>query len=338
MDTSWDAIIGQAEPKRRLRRLLTEERLPHALLFSGPAGVGKRRTAEALSAALLCTSPRAGQPCGACESCRALAQGRHPDFFFTAPESVGKGTRSIRIETVRSLSSALARPPALASRQVALMDDAQGMNEAAANSFLKTLEEPTGDVVFLLVTGVRSALLDTILSRCFEIPFAPLSLSELSMVLAQHGVGAEEAAALAPLAEGSAGRALALYAEGALARREEAAALLARLPALSPLAIWGEGKKWGALSREEVGAWLRFLRLTMRDVLALFGGAAPLYSTGLEAQTAKIAAQFSEAQVFSMLAAAKEAERRLFRSNVNVRLLVEALLFSLKKPGEGSSI
>ena len=338
MDTAWEGILGQAEPKRRLLRLLTADRLPHALLFSGPEGVGKRRTAEALSAAILCASPRAGHPCGACESCRALTQGRHPDFFFMAPESVGKGARSIRIEAVRSLSSALARPPALAARQVALIDDVQGMNEAAANSFLKTLEEPTGEVVFLLVTGVRSALLDTIVSRCLEIPFGPLSLSELSTVLQRHGVGEEEAAALAVLAEGSAGRALALYAEGALKQRDEAVSLLARLPALSPLAVWAEGKKWGARSREEVGAWLRCLRLTLRDALALFGGAAPLYSAGLEAQTAEIAARFSEAQVFSMLAAAKEAERRLFGSNVNVRLLVEALLFSLQKPGEGSSI
>ena len=334
MDTAWENILGQREPKRRLRRLLETDRLPHALLFSGPEGVGKRRTAEALAATLLCSSPAAGHPCGTCESCRAFSRGIHPDFFFVVPEAVGKGARSIRIEAMRALGSALARPPELAPRQVALIDDAQRMNEAAANSFLKTLEEPTGDVVFLLVTGMRAALLDTIVSRCLEIPFGPLALPELSEVLHRHGVEAEEAAALAALADGSAGRALALHAEGALRRREEAVSLLARLPQIPPLSLWAEGKKWGALSREEAGEWLRSLRLTLRDVLALYGGATPLYSVGLEAPVAEIAARFSEARVFSMLADVKEAERRLLSSNVNIRLLVEALLFSLAGPVE----
>lgn len=334
MDTAWENILGQREPKRRLRRLLETDRLPHALLFSGPEGVGKRRTAEALAAALLCSSPAAGHPCGTCESCRAFSRGIHPDFFFVVPEAVGKGARSIRIEAMRALGSALARPPELAPRQVALIDDAQRMNEAAANSFLKTLEEPTGDVVFLLVTGMRAALLDTIVSRCLEIPFGPLALPELSEVLRRHGVEAEEAAALATLADGSAGRALALHAEGALRRREETVSLLARLPQIPPLSLWAEGKKWGALSREEAGEWLRSLRLTLRDVLALYGGAAPLYSVGLEAPVAEIAARFSEARVFSMLADVKEAERRLLSSNVNIRLLVEALLLSLAGPVE----
>lgn len=334
MDTAWENILGQREPKRRLRRLLETDRLPHALLFSGPEGVGKRRTAEALAAALLCSSPAAGHPCGTCESCRAFSRGIHPDFFFVVPEAVGKGARSIRIEAMRALGSALARPPELAPRQVALIDDAQRMNEAAANSFLKTLEEPTGDVVFLLVTGMRAALLDTVVSRCLEIPFGPLALPELSEVLRRHGVEAEEAAALAALANGSAGRALALHVEGALRRREEAVSLLARLPQIPPLSLWAEGKKWGALSREEAGEWLRSLRLTLRDVLALYGGAAPLYSVGLEAPVAEIAARFSEARVFSMLADVKEAERRLLSSNVNIRLLVEALLFSLAGPVE----
>lgn len=334
MDTAWGNILGQREPKRRLRRLLETDRLPHALLFSGPEGVGKRRTAEALAATLLCSSPAAGHPCGTCESCRAFSRGIHPDFFFVVPEAVGKGARSIRIEAMRALGSALARPPELAPRQVALIDDAQRMNEAAANSFLKTLEEPTGDVVFLLVTGMRAALLDTVVSRCLEIPFGPLALPELSEVLRRHGVETEEAAALAALADGSAGRALALHAEGALRRREEAVSLLARLPQIPPLSLWAEGKKWGALSREEAGEWLRSLRLTLRDVLALYGGATPLYSVGLEAPVAEIAARFSEARVFSMLADVKEAERRLLSSNVNIRLLVEALLLSLAGPVE----
>lgn len=335
MGAAWDTILGQAEPQRKLKRLLTRDRLPHALLFSGPEGVGKRRTAEALAAALLCAAPAEVRPCGGCESCRAFRQGIHPDFFLVEPEAREKGARSIRIEAMRDLASALSRPPALASRQVALIDDAHLMNEAAANSFLKTLEEPTGEVFFFLVTSARAALLDTILSRCLEIPFGTLSVSALTEVLRQHDVGAADAAALSALANGSAGRALALYAEGALVRREEAVALLARLSKISPLDLWAEGKKWGALPRDDVRVWLGALRQTLRDVAALYGGAPPLYSAGREEEVADIAAQFSEARVFSMLAAVTEAERRIASSNANVRLVVEALLVSLAEPMEG---
>lgn len=333
MKTAWEDIVGQNEPKRRLLRLLTADRLPHALLFTGPKGIGKCRTAEALAGALLCTNPENGRPCGGCASCRALARDIHPDFFRVEPEAVGKGARSIRIEPMRALMAALSQPPETAPRQVVILDDADRMNEAAANSFLKTLEEPSGAVVFILVTSARAALLDTIVSRCLEIPFAPLIDAELYEILRRHEVPEEAQRDLAALAEGSAGRALALYAGGALARRAEVLRLLPRIPELSPLELLAEGKRLGELSREEAGDWLRFLRLALRDLLALYSGVLP--SGGTAHGLAALAERFLEAQVFQMLAAATEAERRLYGSNVNIRLLMEALLLRLQGPVEG---
>ena len=94
-----------------------------------------------------------------------------------------------------------------------------------------------------------------------------------------------------------------------------------------------EGKRLGELSREEAGDWLRFLRLALRDLLALYGGVLP--SGGTSHGLAALAERFLEAQVFQMLAAATEAERRLYGSNVNIRLLMEALLLRLQGPVEG---
>ena len=109
--------------------------------------------------------------CVHCESCRALADDTHPDYYVAEPESSGKAARSIKIEQIRALSAEIGLVPKLSGRRVVLIDDAERMNEAAQNSLLKTLEEPTGDVVFVLVTSARQALLDTIVSRCLLMPF-----------------------------------------------------------------------------------------------------------------------------------------------------------------------
>lgn len=334
MVASWNLILGQAEPQRRLKRLLAADRLPHALLFFGAAGVGKRLVAEALAAALLCESPQGAQACGACASCRALAGGSHPDFFAVEPTAVGKGARLIRIEAVREMTASLAQRPQLAGRQVVIVDEAERMNEAAANSFLKTLEEPTGDVVFILLTSARSALLPTIISRCVPMGFSPLGEAEILSVLRRHEVPPEEAAVLAALAGGSPGRALSLRASGALARRESAWEMLLRLPLLEPLDVWAAGEKLGALAREEAAEWLRFLRLLLRDRLVLDSGGRPIYSSDAPERLSALASCFSAAETLTMLAAIAETERRLRGSNANIRLLLEALLLRLSGAGE----
>ncbi|MBQ9376854.1 MAG: DNA polymerase III subunit delta' [Schwartzia sp.] len=327
----WASVEGHEERLRRLTQLLAENRLPHALLFYGPEGVGKKRAAMATAATLLCASPAEGRPCGVCESCRALAAGAHPDFILAVPEKTGKATRSIKIEAVRALRAETARRPKLASRLVAVIDDAETMNTAAANALLKTLEEPAGDAVFILVTGAKQALLPTIVSRCMTMAFGTLPDEALSRVLERNGVPGREAAALLPIADGSAGRALRLYAEDALALREDAMAVMESLSRLTPEEIFAHGKRLGALERERLSEWLRHFRLLLRDLMALFGGSPALLNIDLAERLSTLARSFpAEAATLAEREAA-ETVRRLSGSNVTPRLLVEAFLFRVAR-------
>ena len=157
------------------------ERLPHALLFVGPAGLGKRALAEALAARLLCDAPAAdGHACGKCEPCLWRLSGNHPDLHRVVPEAEtaaaeGEGdgeapakaaSTQIRIDQVRELQGALTVTGHHGSRRVVLLDPAEAMNGVTANALLKLLEEPPEGCVFVLVSSSPRTLLPTIRSRC----------------------------------------------------------------------------------------------------------------------------------------------------------------------------
>lgn len=331
----WETIAGHEAQLRRLTRLLAEGRTPHALLFFGPEGVGKRRTASAAAASLLCMRPPAGRPCGVCESCRALAAGTHPDFYVLRPEAAGRAARSIRIDAVRAVRAETARVPLLAPRRVVIIDEAESMNEAAQNALLKTLEEPAGAAVFILVTGARQALLPTILSRCTGVSFAPLGRAALLRVLAAGGVPERAAAALAALSEGSAGRALRLYGTDAPALREDALAALEALAAgMTADEAFARGQALGAMERARVLEWLRCARLLLRDVLAMFAGGAPL-NADLGARLLALARAMPEARAAFAEREAAETARRVRTSNASPRLAAERFFLRAARGFDG---
>jgi DNA polymerase-3 subunit delta' len=158
------------------------ERLPHALLFVGPAGLGKRALAEALAARLLCDAPRAdGHACGHCEPCLWRISGNHPDLQRVVPEAEalvaseadgaaeagGKAASTqIRLDQIRELQAALSVTGHHGTRRVVLLDPAEAMNGVTANALLKLLEEPPEGCVFVLVSSSPRTLLPTIRSRC----------------------------------------------------------------------------------------------------------------------------------------------------------------------------
>jgi len=312
--------------------MLREDRLPHALLFLGPQGVGKRLTADAAAAAILCARPVDAEPCGNCPSCRSLQAGSHPNLHYLEPEKRGKAAPVIRIETVRELQMELARTPSIVSEgRVVIIDGADRMNEAAANCLLKTLEEPGRQVVFLLLASARAALLDTIVSRCLLVPFGPMTDHDIIQVLTERGIAANEAETLAAIAGGSAGRALSLYEDGALERRGDVLRILAALPTFRQEDVWAEGKRLSALPSEELAEWLRFLRLALRDILAIYSG-SPLRQQDLAVRLAPLTSAYTENRALSLLALAGETERRLLTSNVNSRLLMESMLIQMTGP------
>ena len=174
---------------------LAAGRLAHGLLFTGPAGLGQREVAEKLAQRVLCLSPRGDEPCGACRSCAlyqsrsqsdpvelrpdgslALPHGRpgHPDALFVGfamNEKTGKPRQELSIEQIRTLSAQLALTPQYGEARVALIDPADGLNTAASNALLKTLEEPQPGRYLWLIAADPSRLPATIRSRCQKLEF-----------------------------------------------------------------------------------------------------------------------------------------------------------------------
>lgn len=216
----WDSIIGHADVQAYLQAVLAAGRVASAYLFSGPEGIGKRTLARIFAQALLCegnsnaVQPR---PCGLCAACQQVAANSHPDLISIArpPEKA-----SIPIELFigvdgkmqEGLCHDLSLKPFRGGRKIAIVDDADFINEEGANSLLKTLEEPPPGSVLILIGTSPARQLPTIRSRCQRVQFQALSAAEVGAVLQRLGSD-EEAAGMQRLAQASGGsvqRALAL--------------------------------------------------------------------------------------------------------------------------------
>jgi DNA polymerase III subunit delta' len=161
----WQVSVWQ-----QLQRSYQAGRLPHALLLHGAAGLGKLSLAHWLAQALLCEA-RDGElePCGSCASCRLYRAGTHPDLMLVAPE---EDKQQISVEQIRAANERLGMTSSRSGYRIAIVDPAHQMTIAAANSLLKTLEEPGANSLLILVTSNVSALLPTIRSRCQQLGFA----------------------------------------------------------------------------------------------------------------------------------------------------------------------
>lgn len=202
-----------------LYRAWQADRLPHALLVTGPAGIGKRCLARALTEALLCRQPTLQDgACGACQDCHLLAVGSHPDRLLIGPDADGKSAE-IRVDAIRRLIEVEGLTPHRARQKVVLLDPAHQLNRSAANSLLKTLEEPAPTTLILLVTEEPGRLPATIRSRCQRIALArPAEAEALDWL--KDRVGDRDPRRLLHLAHGAPLRALTQLEDGWLARHE----------------------------------------------------------------------------------------------------------------------
>jgi DNA polymerase-3 subunit delta' len=208
---------------------------PHAIVIAGPAGVGKTTLGLDLAAGLLCDNPDpAARPCRECRGCRLVERGGHADLHRLAPSGAGNqiriGDRSqAEPGTVRRLIADLALLPVEGGARVALIEQADRLNEDAQSALLKTLEEPPAGVTIVLCVDREDQVLPTVLSRCVRIRLGPVAVREVEAILADQGVAEPPLAArLARLSGGRPGlaRAWALAPEAVAARAEVCRSLL----------------------------------------------------------------------------------------------------------------
>ncbi len=277
-------VVGHARIVSLLSRAIARETLPPSLLLAGTAGVGKRRVAMALAAAVNCTTQRTDDTlerdgCGVCASCTRIARGVHPDVIVIAPGDTG----AIKIEAVREVIDRAGYRPFEGRRRVVIVDHAEALVPAAQNALLKTLEEPPSASVFMLVTASPDALLATVRSRCPRLRFGDLTEAEIARVLVRdHQYAEGDARVAAAMAEGSVGRALSAESAGVEEARDAAVRLLqesARVtdPTRLVESVKDLAAKKGSSSgeREQLSAALRVAASLLRDLGLLAVGADP---------------------------------------------------------------
>lgn len=216
-------FIGNKPIRLLLARSQRRDTLHHAYIFSGPEGVGKKRLAMDLARSLNCAQGNGNlEFCGVCPSCHKIDSGNHPDVQLIEPE-----TKVFRVDQVRQLIQDISFRPFEGRRRVFILDEADRMNDEAANCLLKTLEEPPELNILVLLTTNLYALLPTIRSRCQILKFHSIHPREIEEFLrASMGRTAEEAAKAARLSQGSLGVALSLDMSAAAALQASAFRLL----------------------------------------------------------------------------------------------------------------
>ena len=226
---SFAQIIGQERAIRFLKRVIEGDKIPHAYLFTGIDGVGKTTTAVAFAQALNCLDPSDREPCGRCRLCRQVISGNFPDLIFIEPDG-----QNIKIEQIRELNRELSFKPVTGRYRVTIIHQAEMLTEEAANSFLKTLEEPPQGNILILKVVEPLDLLSTIVSRCQKIPFRPLPVGLIEEWLTKEmGIDEEKASLIARISEGSLGRAIDICDSDFLEERQDCLLKIINLPSLT---------------------------------------------------------------------------------------------------------
>jgi len=316
-----DLVIPE-RVRQVLSRAVTDQQVPPAYLFAGPAGLGKRTTAFALAKALNCSAPR-GDACNQCTVCRRIDRHLHPDIHLVEPQG-----QVIKIDQVRQLREVLTLQAYEGRKKVAILDDAGKLTTEAANALLKILEEPPLETLFVLICQHLGSLPATVMSRAQILRFGLLTHAQVMTLLLAHGREPGEAEQAACFTGGRPGAALALDLRLTLQYRAEALQLLAQAQAGDATALLTTAEQW-AKQKNDYDALLEMLLSLIRDlaVSRVGGQGARLMHGDLQESLARCMAVPSATlwDIFEIVHVTQDA----IRHSANPQLAFEAMFFKI---------
>jgi DNA polymerase-3 subunit delta' len=324
-------IIGQPKATALLERSIKTGQLSHAYLFVGPPHVGKFTLALGLAQAVNCLASNV--PCGQCTPCRRIAGGKHSDAYVIGVLS-GEGKKEISIDQVKDMQSAASLPPYEGRHKVFIFDGAEFLSQEAANRLLKTLEEPSPQVLIILLTSRESEVLPTVVSRCQRVELRPLPTTLVKETLSErYSIDDQRAELLARVSGGCLGWALlGLQDEALLEARGRRLATLANLrqaTIMQRFAYAAELATQSSKRREEVketlDLWLRW----WHDLLLIRGdNSGAITNIDYQETLLQQARDLSSRQILDFIHRVQEASQAL-EQNANPRLVFDNLMLTM---------
>jgi DNA polymerase III subunit delta' len=342
MSTDNWGIAGHEWAVATLQRAIAAERVPHALLFAGPPGIGKRTLAMAVARALQCSAPDpSGRPCGICRPCVQIAAGNYPDVRLIETERSSSSQRSdrrdISIDQIRALQHQVGLKPYESKWVIGVIADAHEMSDAAANCLLKTLEEPQAHAVLILTAQDVGQLLPTIVSRCQVFLLRPLPVDEeVAEIQRRSGLSAQQSAVLAQLSGGRIGWAIqAAHDDSVLTQRNQRLDALLNLQGstrrqrLAQAATLADDYARGQDGRESVHETLDLWATWWRDVLLIQQGCQTNITNADRVADLQSTAGGHRAADVARFLADIVATRSYLERNVSPRLALEVLVLDV---------
>jgi DNA polymerase-3 subunit delta' len=365
----WDLIIGQKRAKQTVERFLSQNRLPHALLFYGPEGVGKDAVAIQLAKILNCNSGYSDS-CDKCNDCQKFDLLQHPNLNLVFPLPVGKNESSddspieklsadelsavqseigfksknlyhniiieraniIKITSIRDIRRKSSLSLYEKGKRVIIIMSAEKMNEEASNALLKTLEEPLQNTSLILTTSNKDALLPTIISRCQLVRFDELTEAEIKNALQEReNVDEQQAIIISRLANGSYSRAIELIGPELNSKRTMVVDFLVKILTKNTHQISQEVEKIIKESnRSEIEQLILLMQMWFRDANAIKHGQEKIYNIDQINRLEKFVAKYPDVD-YSKTFEILEKSLSLLKKNAYIQLILMVLVINLRR-------
>ena len=329
----FSTITGHERPIALLKAALGHGRLAHAYLFHGETAIGKRLTAVCMAQALNCERPSFADPhesCGLCRACLQIAARTYPDYVVVEPDRES-ATPQIKIEQVRDIEQQFIYRPLLGERKICMIDDADRMTIGAANALLKTLEEPPGHGLFILISSRPQALPVTIRSRCQSLRFLPPAQTQVEATLIlKRELPPADARFLAMVTEGRIGEALTADLIDLRQRQRDCLELIGPRTLRSTTAVLAAAENLAKADRGvEVLGWLS---RWVRDLTLLHVGGNQDHILHLD-QLSQLQDYAQQADLSALLELLKEIERveQSATRHLNLHMALETILLRLRE-------
>ncbi len=335
----FSEIIGQEQTILFLKGVMARGKIPHAYLFAGIPGIGKTTTALALTQAINCKEQVNEEACGQCQTCRQVKSRNFPDLVFIEPDG-----QNIKIEQIRDLNRTLSFKPISGRYRVSIILKAEVMTDEAANSLLKTLEEPPPNNVIILNVMEPLALFPTLVSRCQKVLFRPIPAPTIANWLVNYqSLERDKAHVLAKISEGSLGKAIRMCEEEFIKKREYLISRLIQLPGLSSEEAFEMALEHKRRPREsnsdEMGKgewdpfdWLGIWKSWYRDLLLtkLHCSADFLINVDFSQKLKNISRHFKIENLIESFHMVDRSQRDLLQTR-NVDIVMEHTILSLRR-------